>query len=151
MARPLQDADFAEVGDFLITSPPDIELDRWSECEDARSRSAISRSYYAVFLALKAKLSSVRRQWTFPQVDVHRKLHQALLDELGAGHQLVIGIRSLLRSRKRADYELRAHFDEDDADSQVSLCWDCLDEVQNLSNSDLVRIANRLYDVDRGL
>jgi hypothetical protein len=151
VARPLQEEDFAEVGAFLITPPSEIELQDWAECEEARSRSAISRSYYAVFLSLKSKLSRARRSWTFPHNDVHRKLHQALLAELGAQHQLVIGIRSLLRDRKRADYDLRAHFDETASDSVLSLGWDCLDEAENLSQAELARIANRLYDIEQGL
>jgi hypothetical protein len=151
VARPLQEEDFAEVGDFLITPPAEIDTQDWAECEEARSRSTISRSYYGVFLALKGRLAGARRNWKFPHNDVHRKLHQALLDELGAEHQLVINMRSLLRTRKRADYELGAHFDEDDADSFSSLGWDCLGEVQNLSDTDLARIANRLFDIERRL
>lgn len=154
MARPLEAADLVDLAEFLIQDETQVPDDRelWADCEDARSRAAVSRSYYAVFLALKARLLDARiwarprQPGAFPERDVHSKLLTALQGQLGPAHLLVADLKALRRLRAEADYDLRTPHSTDGAVPSVDRAADALDRVDTLSAGDIKAIANRLYD-----
>jgi len=81
----------------------------WMSCQDGRWRSAISRAYYSVFLALKERLIAARPTEfpkRFPRVDVHSKVRKAVGAVLGtAPGSLATALRELAERRTDADYE----------------------------------------------
>lgn len=150
MTRPFEPRDFATTSDFLRFSLDEIEEDQWKDCEAARLRSAASRSYYAVFLSLKARIQDARIGFRFPTTDVHLKLQIALSSKLGGSHTLILLLRSLLRTRKAADYENSHTLSLSTAESMVNNAFEALDQVEALTTAELRAIADELVDFENG-
>ena len=107
MPEPFLPTHFHEVAEFLLEEDEDSsDPTRWADIQDARLRSAISRSYYAVFLRLKERLEGARRGWKMPRHNVHKKLGEALEGVLPQSHKLVMFRKRLWGQRKSSDYEL---------------------------------------------
>lgn len=146
MTKAFQPDDFAAVADFLVTHAEQIDESEWDARVNGRSRAAISRAYYAVFLTLKAAVQAQRRDGFFPEHDVHAALYQAILAKLGYSHPLTLKLRSLRRQRRSADYDLSAAFGLDEAEGAADTTWSALEDFDNLREEDLKAIADDLYD-----
>jgi hypothetical protein len=150
-------SEFIVVAGFLVqdeTADLAASQQLWEDCEDSRARSSISRTYYAVFRALKARLMKARVDWDrypeqFPQNDVHRKLKESLEDHLGASSRLASTIRQLIRQRKAADYQFVPLSDGDFATSTLEAGQEALELIKSLSQDELEGIALALFTRDK--
>lgn len=116
--------------------------DDWTACSESRSRSAVSRAYYAVFRELKRELIQARESWVFPQVDAHRKLRIAVQEVLGSTHPLTNHLKVLVRERVKADYDLgKAAITVAEAVDLVDKADLALEQIDGLSNRELEELA----------
>jgi hypothetical protein len=90
----------------LAASTPGTSGDDWKQIIDARCRSATSRAYYAVFLALKNRVLQERPTFAFPELDAHSIVRRAIEHMYGANHALPLALKGLLERRKKSDYQL---------------------------------------------
>jgi uncharacterized protein (UPF0332 family) len=155
----------ADRGDYLVVAALLVEIDAasvskhdkiWLNIEEARSRSAISRAYYAVFRALKSRLIDERVEWksnarAFPQRSVRSCLKSALEEELGAKHDLVAAVKFLLRERNRSDYDFAPETVPADADDDIELGEKAIEQVRALTASQLASIAFHLDTIAKAL
>ena len=147
MRPPSQSDNFNIVASKLVEE--DDEDLEWRRCANARSRAAISRAYYAVFLALKYRLLPLRHNWPkdFPTVNVHTKLARALAGA-GVARPIARTLGELRTRREHADYEWNTAVDEDTADSMVQKAGRALEEIATLSRKDAEAIALELHKVE---
>lgn len=95
-----------EVAWFLLEDGEESgDPDRWRDVEDARCRSAESRAYYSVLLALREVLEN--NGWRFPRGGSTNQLARESIDEvLSPKHPLSDLFKRLWRYRTKADYDL---------------------------------------------
>lgn len=156
--EPTQEDNFRTVARFLAEDFANLDDDEyeaaWDRCENARSRAAISRAYYAAFLALKYRLSHHRQEWpeNFPSRRVHGKVIQALsevLESSGRPHPLAHNFRQLRRFRERADYEWHHPERAGVVRTALRVSEEALAQVSALSRQESLEISGALWDIDR--
>lgn len=153
---PSEPADFLTVSEFLVAGSTRAEDDQkklWLDIEDARARSAISRSYYAVFRVWKHRLIENRVQWSkspsqFPKHRVHANLLDALKIVLGEKHPIVDDMRSLLRQRNDCDYTFQPALSERHALDEIDVADSLIAEIRALEDATVAIVAFELHRID---
>jgi uncharacterized protein (UPF0332 family) len=153
---PADPADFLSVAEMLaLESVDDLDdsKDLWLVCEDARARSAVSRSYYAAFRVLKSRLLERREEWRrdpsrFPSRAVHENVKKALTQHLSDKHVVVREMKALLRQRNRSDYEFVPELTCIDVEADLVAAEAAIDAIGQLSNDELDGIALELTQLD---
>lgn len=137
---------FHEVAEFLLEESGEetSEPDRWRAIEDARTRSSISRSYYAVFLVFKEILEGSSRGWKMPWVNAHVTLREALEGVLGDQHVLVVRLRNLWRDRKKSDYELGPGHHPSAGMDACEWCEDAVEAAHDLTKDEIREIVSEI-------
>jgi hypothetical protein len=133
---------FLTVAFHLLAPKPDDPS--WNACENARSRSAVSRSYYAGFIALKVRVEPHLRKLgrEFPQADAHRRVKDALKR---AGHaRLSAQFEELRRARESADYAWGDRWREAAAEDGLRKGKSAVAKVAALSNDGIRAVAKHL-------
>lgn len=95
-----------DVAIHLASPAGESELTKWQSLVDARCRSARSRAYYSVFLAMKNRVLLQRPGFDFPSRDAHATILGAVGSFYAQTHRFTIVLKGLLGLRKKADYEL---------------------------------------------
>lgn len=110
----MKPAEFSEVGQFLLKPH--------ESCAEGRGRSAVSRFYYAAFLAARDELKE-RRGWEFGARTAHDAVMKAFRYSDDSVLQLVgRALGDLKKLRVRADYRIGEGFDPDDAREAQDFC-----------------------------
>lgn len=131
---------------------------QWTACRKGRWRSAISRAYYSVFLALKARLIEARPTEfprDFPRADVHKKVREAVGLVLGkAPGSLAYMLRELSEARTAADYEWWDGTKVLEADVRMNLdraerLCGVIDKIDAAQMKDIARELARIERDDR--
>lgn len=143
--------DFLDVASLLVQEAAALQESSslWTDRDDARARSAVSRGYYSVFRELKQALIPHRVEWarrpaSFPSSDIHRRMYSALSESLGAGHPLVLSYNQLRRRRNECDYDLDPPWNCDRAERELESAEDAIGEVRLLTRDQLADIAFRI-------
>lgn len=144
---------YAAVAEELVVEFDD-DAPEWNACQMGRWRSAISRAYYSVFLAFKQRLIEARRgdfPKSFPRVDVHRKLRQAVGNVLGTGPgSLSSTLRELSEKRTDADYDWwLAKVLEADVTAHLRRAERICVQIRALPETKLREIAHELVRIDQ--
>jgi hypothetical protein len=131
----------------------DEEVAEWRSFEIARSRAAVSRAYYAVFLKIKYRVIHLRREWreapdTFPRFDVHSRCARALA-VVRDGAALSDDLRQLSTSRKDADYEWDVPYTCEGAEAELEVARALMRRLDALTEIEWRKYANRLHEIDR--
>lgn len=126
----------------------------WTSCQPGRWRSAISRAYYSVFLALKERLIAARPvefSRRFPRVDVHRKVRKAVGNVLGtAPGSLANALRALSERRTDADYDWwSVAVRKNDVVTHLSRAKRARAKIAALSDAQVGAIALELVNIER--
>lgn len=125
----------------------------WRNCEDARLRTAVSRSYYHVYVELKYRLIDARLEWkqkpySFPSVDTHTKVRTAIESVLTRKHLLSAALRELLEGRKQADYDWLSEVTGAGAEAAEKLAEHASRAIRTLTPAEIARIAGELFQIE---
>lgn len=140
--RALDPDDVLGVADDLAKDYPELDAADWESSDDARYRSSVSRAYYAVFLHIKKRLADVG--YTVPGDNAHNRVRMAFDKALGHKHKIPLNLKSLMATRKDADYDLEGDFSRSFAESRCDASQDLIDLIEALSDSKFIDIGNRL-------
>lgn len=123
----------------------------WERAGNSRVRSAVSRAYYSVFLALKYRLSRFRAEWprNFPRNAVHAKVQRALSGALGVSHALTGNFKQMERARSFADYDWTHPSRLGEARSAIQVARESLTYIDQLTDDELRKLAGELAHIDR--
>jgi hypothetical protein len=124
------------------------ETAAWDGFSNARSRAAVSRAYYAVFLHIKYRLIRLRSEWrndpsSFPAFNVHARFIAALR-VVRNGRDLSDTLFQLSRSRTDADYVWDSRYSPDHAVGEVELAKALMDDLGRVNDFDWKKVADRL-------
>lgn len=154
MHPPTERDNFLRVAQVLLeeASVPEEKASEWAGCENARSRAAISRAYYGVFLRIKYAVIPLRPEWArrpeaFPQYRVHGKLGAALR-AAPSGHRLSRDFFQLADARKHADYAWNTRYGRRTADAEVRLARRLVADLDLLADPEWQTVADRLFALD---
>lgn len=143
----LDPASIATVADNLLRFTDDIAVDEWAECEQARTRSAASRGYYSVLLAVKRRVLALDPDFDFPTRGVHGTVRIAVGRSLGERSFLFQSLRILWDARVHADYDLVGTVSLKSAEDYVDRALDALSGVGGLTDADVRKIAQKILAV----
>jgi hypothetical protein len=124
------------------------ETVKWDGFSNARSRAAISRAYYAVFLKIKYRVIRLRSEWrsdpaTFPAYNVHARFISALR-VVRNGRELSDTLFQLSKSRTDADYVWDEAYTVVQADGEVQLARTLMGDLSKVNDFDWKKFADRL-------
>lgn len=97
---------FHDVAQHLRAQSCECVDDTWDRIANARCRTTRSRAYYAVFLAIKDRVTTHRATFRFPEEAVHATVLNAVRHVFDKKSRISLVLSSLIDQRKDADYEL---------------------------------------------
>ncbi len=142
----LQPERVLELAFLLCEKHDEIKEPSWSAVVEERLRSASSRAYYSVFLALKGRVLRVHpfAPKGFPRKRVHYEIRRALEVVFSAAHSIPRDFKALLNSRGVCDYEFSLPSGVGIAPEDCELAQDLLERIGDLGDPEVVRIATEL-------
>jgi uncharacterized protein (UPF0332 family) len=134
-------SDVQLLAEHLSAHLDQLEASDWQACEDARLRSAMSRSYYSVFLQIKQRVWEYDRTFDFPKHKVHAKVAWAFraIAPRRAGE-----MAKLLTKRNDADYTLAGQYDAIKAEDATDSALRCLEAVKAWPDEDVAMFISAL-------
>jgi uncharacterized protein (UPF0332 family) len=138
----MQPLDFLETANKLLTN---------SDVTEADIRSAVSRSYYAVFLYIRQWWSTSGFRISRSATD-HTKIYQALFHaDMPGARARGEDLRDLLTNRRKADYDLTEHFNRSKGEEVLQharrtiSAFDAMDKnILKEAVEDYLRLTNQL-------
>jgi uncharacterized protein (UPF0332 family) len=147
---PSDNDNFLLVAEFLLDEieVAENEAEEWAAFENSRCRAAVSRAYYAVFLAIKYRLIGLRSEWqrdpsSFPSFNVHRLFTRAIR-EVRRGTEISRMLGQLSHARAEADYVWSTSYTPGLAVNEVDLARDLMDRLNQLTDVEWMMVAREV-------